>query len=535
MALTLEDAIGEQFLLSFAGTREPSRDLIETIERRHVGGVVLFRAKNVGSVAELRGLTEALQAAAAKAGRPPLLIATDQEGGQLMAIGEGTPFPGNMALGATRDERLAYRVGRALGREVAAVGVNVNFAPVCDVNNNPDNPVVGTRSFGEDPKLVARLGAAMIRGIQTSGVVACAKHFPGHGDTSSDSHHGTPVIPHDARRLQRVELPPFRAAVAAGVRMVMTAHIALPALDAGLDRPATLSPEVVRGQLRRRLGYRGVIVTDAMDMQAIDQGAGLTLDTIAAVAAGVDLLLFNHDAPRREEAYAALLHAARRGLLPCREILASGRRILALKTWCAGRKRPPLGVVGCREHRALAREVAERSVTLVREDQGRLPLHLRAGVRVAVVVPRPEDLTPADTSSHVAPSLAAAVRRYHAGTDEFIVSMSPSPADVAALVDRLARCDLVILGTLNATAHPGQAALVNAVVERGTPAIAVALRMPHDLRAYPGVSTYVCTYGILLPSIEALADALWGRIPFVGRLPVSLARRPQGRVVGRSA
>ena len=292
MALALEDAIGQQFLLSFTG-KQPSRDILEAIERRHLGGVVMFRAKNMGSLAELRGLTEALQAAAAKAGRPPLLIATDQEGGQLMAIGEGTPFPGNMALGATRDEKLAYRVGRALGRELRAVGANVDFAPVCDVNNNPDNPVVGTRSFGEDPKLVARLGAAMVRGIQAAGVAACAKHFPGHGDTASDSHHGTPIIPHDVRRLQRVELPPFRAAVAAGVRMVMTAHIALPALDAGLDRPATLSPVVLRGLLRRRLGFEGVIVTDAMDMQAIDQGAGLAVDAIAAVSAGVDLLLLD--------------------------------------------------------------------------------------------------------------------------------------------------------------------------------------------------------------------------------------------------
>jgi beta-N-acetylhexosaminidase len=522
--LTIEQAAGQLFLLSFTGKQQPSADVLATLERQHVGGVVLFRAKNMGSLAELRGLTDALQQAAAQSAQPPLLIAADQEGGQLMAIGEGTPFPGNMALGAIGNEELAYRVGFALGREVAAVGVNVDFAPVCDVNNNPDNPVVGTRSFGESPALVARLGAAMIRGIQAAGVAATAKHFPGHGDTASDSHHAAPVIPHDLRRLQRVELPPFRAAVAAGVRLVMTAHIVLPALHRGHDLPATLSPVVLKGLLRRRLRYQGLIVSDAMDMRAIDQGPGLTLDTIAAVAAGVDLLLFNLEPSRQEAAFAALVQAARRGLIPPREILESGRRILALKKWLARRKQPSLDVVGCAEHQALAREVAEKAVTLVRDRDGLVPVRLKPEARVAVVVPRPEDLTPADTSSYLVPSLAEAVRRHHPRTDQFLVSMNPAPADIQELRAKLGGYDLAILGTINATGHPGQAALVDAVLDQGTPTVAVALRMPYDLRAYPRVSTYACTYSILAPSMEAVADALWGRIPFKGRLPVSLPK-----------
>ena len=208
MSLTLEQAVGQQCLFAFIGKRRPSADILKTLRRQHVGGIVLFRAKNIGTPAELRRLTAELQKAAARAGQPPLLIAADQEGGQLMAIGDGTPFPGNLALGATRSEDLSYKVGQALGREVAAVGVNVNFAPVCDVNNNPDNPVVGTRSFGEDPALVAQLAAAMVRGVQDAGVAASAKHFPGHGDTASDSHHLAPVIPHGLDRLEQVELPP---------------------------------------------------------------------------------------------------------------------------------------------------------------------------------------------------------------------------------------------------------------------------------------------------------------------------------------
>ncbi|HEV2961090.1 MAG TPA: glycoside hydrolase family 3 protein, partial [Candidatus Angelobacter sp.] len=433
MALTLEQAVGQQFLLSFIGKQQPTRDMLAIIRRQHIGGIVLFRHKNVGSLATLRNLTAALQKAAAQANQPPLLIAADQEGGQLMAIGDCTPFPGNMALGATRSENLAHQVGQAIGRELAAVGVNVDFAPVCDVNNNPRNPVVGTRSFGEDPALVGRLSAALIQGLQSSGVAATAKHFPGHGDVSSDSHHGAPVVSHTARRIDRIELPPFRAAIKAGVRLVMTAHVVMPALNGGTSQPATVSPAILRGLLRKKLRFGGLIVGDAMDMHAMEQGPGYITEAIAAVAAGLDLVLLNHDLSRIEPAFANIVHAARRGLLSPREINASAHRILALKARVTRTKQPPLRIVGCREHVALARQVAEKSVTLVRDRAQRLPLRLRPDAKVAVVVPRTEDLTPADTSSYVTPALAAALRRYHPHVDEFFIAMNPKLPEVKAL------------------------------------------------------------------------------------------------------
>lgn len=525
MNLTLEQAVGQQFLVSFAGKHALPSDFLKVLQRQHLGGVVLFRAKNMGTLKELRELTSNLQRAAAAVGQPPLLICTDQEGGQLMAIGEGTPFPGNLALGATGSERLAFRVGQALGLEAAAVGVNVNFAPVCDVNNNPDNPVVGTRSFGEDPQQVALLSAAMVRGLQASGVAASAKHFPGHGDTTSDSHHGAPVIPHSMRRICRVELPPFIAAIEAGTRMIMTAHIVLPALGHGRDLPATLSREILHNLLRKKLGYNGLIVTDALDMGAIDQGAGLAAETIAALAAGADLLLFNHDLSRQEPVYGAILQAVRRGLLLETEVRASAKRILALKRWLKTKTQPPLETVGCNQHQALAREVAQKSITLVRDAARRLPLELAAHARVAVVVPRPKDLTPADTSSYQIPALAAAVRRLHRNVEEILYDINPSHRELRSLRNKLRDCDLAIVGTINASAHPGQALLVNELLSQGTATIAVALRMPYDLLAYPRVQTFVCTYSILPPSMEAVADALWGRIPFVGQLPVSLPYR----------
>ncbi len=525
-AMALEQAAGQQFLLTFEGREAPPQQFLEVLRRHHVGGVVLFRHKNMGNLAELRGLTHALQRAATESGQPPLLIAADQEGGQLIAVDQTTPFPGNMALGAAGSEKLAYRVGRALGKELSAVGINVDFAPVCDVNSNPLNPVIGTRSFGEDPKLVARLSAALIRGLQSAGVAATAKHFPGHGDTSSDSHHNAPIVKHDAKRIRSVELVPFRAAVKSGVRLVMTAHIVMPALNGGSNElPATLSPQILRDLLRRKMRFNGVVVSDALDMHAMEQGPGYVAETMAAVAAGIDLLLFNHDLSRVEPAWSNLVQAARRGLLSSNEMHASARRIMALKNWISRQPQEALSIIGCDEHLQLAQEVARKSVTLVRDTARLLPLRIATEEKIAVAIPRPEDLTPADTSSYVKPALADALRRYHPRVDEFSFGMSPAAEEIGALSERLAKYDVVVLGTINATAHPAQARLVQKLIKQGTRMITVALRMPYDIAAYPEAATYVCTYSILPPAMEALAEALFGRIAFIGSLPVSIPKR----------
>lgn len=524
-AMTLEQAVGQQFLLTFEGREAPPQQVLEVLRRQHVGGVVLFRHKNMGNLAELRGLTQALQRAAAESGQPPLLIAADQEGGQLIAVDQTTPFPGNMALGAASSDKLTYKVGRAIGKELSAVGINVDFAPVCDVNSNPRNPVIGTRSFGEDPKLVARLSTALIGGLQSAGVAATAKHFPGHGDTASDSHQNAPIVRHDAKRIRSVELVPFRAAVNSGVRLVMTAHIVLPALNGGSkELPATLSPRILRDLLRRKMRFNGVIVSDALDMHAMEQGSGYVAETIAAVAAGIDLLLFNHDLSRVEPACSNLVQAARRGLLSADEIHAAARRILGLKNWIKRQRQESLAVIGCNEHLQLAQEVARKAITLVRDTPQQLPVRVGADEKIAVAIPRPEDLTPADTSSYVKPVLADALRRYHPHVDEFSFAMGPAAEEIGALCERLAKYAVVILGTINATAHPAQAELVKKLIKQGTRVITVALRMPYDLAAYPEASTYVCTYSILPPAMEALAEALFGRIAFSGKLPVSIPR-----------
>ena len=533
MNLTLEQAVGQKLMMSFVGV-EPSPEILATLQRQQIGGVTLFRALNIAEPAQVRRLTGALQHAAAQSGQPPLLIAVDQEGGQLMAVDGGTTcFPGNLALGATGAPDLAYQAGYALGRELAAMGINVNYAPCCDVNSNPRNPVIGTRSFGEDPAQVMLFSAAMVQGMQAAGVAATAKHFPGHGDTASDSHHGVVVVPHDRERIRQVEFPPFAAAIAAGVRLVMTAHIALPAFEEDMALPATLSPTLLRGLLRGELGFAGVIISDALEMAAIAQGSGLVIDALASAVAGVDLLLLNADAALQQSVYAGLLQAAQRRLLAPAAVLDSARRVLALKRWVAGMPQPPLEVVGSAEHRALADAIAARAVTLVRDDARLLPLQLAPGARMAVIVPRPVDLTPADTSSYVTCSLAQELRVYHPAVDEYVVAADPTPAEIDGLRQRIDDYALVVVGTINASEQRGQAALVDALLASGVPVVAVALRMPYDLAAYPSAPTYVCTYTILPPAITALAQALCGQIPFRGRLPVSIpALYPLGHGLG---
>jgi beta-N-acetylhexosaminidase len=519
----MEQLIGQKLLLAFKGKEEPSNEILRALREYRPGGITLFRSFNMGTPAQIRALTGSLQKIARGLDLPLLLIAADQEGGQLMAFGDGTPLPGNMALGATRSPALARKAGEVLGREMAALGINVDYAPCVDVNLNPHNPVVGTRSFGEDPQAVAALGSAMIEGIQSQGVAATAKHFPGHGDTSSDSHHGLPCIPHSADRLRSVELPPFQEAMRAGVKLIMTAHLALPAFDGPDAPPATLSKNILSDLLRRDLGFDGVVVTDAMDMHAIRQGELLREDALRAAQAGADLLLITSDPQDWTRAYEALLQGAQSGQLAQADLQASLDRISRLKNWLTeNATAPDLSVIQCAEHMRVASEIAEKSITLVRDEKKYLPIKLEAGKRIAVIVPVPQDLTPADTSSYIQPKLAESIREVHAQTDEFKIPYAPGVQETASVLEQVRNYDLVVMGTINACAEEKQAEFVRQLLQMGKPVILIAMRLPYDLSAFPQAPAYVCTYSILEPSMRAVAKALFGHSMMTGHLPVSI-------------
>jgi beta-N-acetylhexosaminidase len=521
---SVEDALGQKMMLAFQGKNDIPGEVHEAIRMYRPAGFSLFRAFNIDHPAQVRGLTQSLQRVAHEHGLEPFLIAADQEGGQLMAIGEGvTLLPGNLALGAAGSPELARAAGTVLGLELAALGINVDFAPSCDVNINPLNPVIGTRSFGENAKSVAALAAAMTTGIQASGVAATAKHFPGHGDTASDSHHGVPVVDHPMERLWQVELPPFQAAIQEDVKLVMSAHLSLPAVSGRKDVPSTLSPAILKGLLRNELGYKGVIVTDAMDMKAIQQGEGLGEEAVRAVLAGCDLLLLTTKPEDHRRVYQHLLQAVQNGSIDPSELFESAQRVHVLKDWLMSQPLPPdLSVVGCARHRAVAAEIASRSITLVRDQAHILPLQLEEGQRLAVVMPQPLDLTPADTSSYLKPSLAPVLRNYYPHVDEIIIPHSPQDQDITSVLEQIRGCQAVVLGTINAYSQPCQVALVKAVLSANIATILVAFRMPYDLGSFPDAPTYLCTYSLLDPCMLALAKVLCGETRAYGRLPVSI-------------
>ena len=517
-------------MLAFVGETLPAW-VTERLTEAPVAGMTVFRHHNIRSPGQLRELTEAFQRAGAAflraASAPaPLLIAADQECGQFLALGDGpTAFAGNMALGAIGDADLAERVGEAIGREARAMGVNVIYAPVMDVATNPTNPALGIRSFGDDPAEVGRLGAAMVRGLQRAGVAAGIKHFPGLGDAAADTHYGVAVVGGSRERLEAVELLPFRAGIEAGARLVMSAHVAAPALADGSPLPATLSRAVMTGVLRGELGFDGVTISDALDMGALAQGPAQAVDVIAAARAGVDLLLCAADPEVLARIEATLVAAADREVLERSDVDASLARVAGLRQWLgsAGGPSPELEVVGSAAHLAVSRELAERSITLVRDGTRRLPIRLAADAIILAVMPTLTDLTPADTSSLVPPGLARALRAHHPRVDELVVPVAPSDTDIAGARERARDVDLVVVGTLDAVRQPSQAALVEALAANGTPTVAVALRTPWDVATYPAGVTAIATYSILPDSLDALASALFGAIPFAGRLPVAVA------------
>ena len=502
-----------QFMVSFTGLTPPAW-VLEGLRNGDISSLCLF-AYNIASPRQLRELTAQLHEAARTGNHPPPLIGIDQEGGQLVAVTGGTTeLPGNMALGATRSPELAEKAGRILGAELLAVGCNMNFAPVLDLSHTPDNPAVGVRAFSDDPTLVAELGRAMIRGMQATGIIATAKHFPGHGDTSTDSHYATPVVSRSQEALAARELVPFRAAIEEGIGAIMSAHICYPAFD---TVPATLSSRILKTLLRNDLRFDGLIITDAMDMHALEHLSSYARNA-EALHAGADLLLLGHLPDQAE-----LIRDLRTLLEPSAcERIRHMREHLPLEL-------PSLEVVGCAEHRQIEQEIADASITVVRNErrqasrgQARLPMTLAADARVAVVAVEAGNLTPADTSSGVRVRLVDAIRARHANTFGLTLPYLAEPDVLKGVLQAAAEADVVIVGTVNAKLDPSQAELVHELHRRGKSPIVVALRAPYDILAFPFIETYLCAYSIRDASTEAVAKVLFGEIPARGQLPCSL-------------
>ncbi|HKG93924.1 MAG TPA: glycoside hydrolase family 3 N-terminal domain-containing protein [Gemmatimonadaceae bacterium] len=505
--------------------------LRDEIGRERVGGYTI----SVGSPLEVAAKLNAMQAMAAV----PLIVGADLEFGagyrarggyfvpNAIDLGGATVFPPEMAVGATRDTALAYEQGRVTAIEGRALGIHVAYAPILDVNNNPGNPVINTRSYGEDPRLAARMGASFVRGLQEHGMVATGKHFPGHGDTEVNSHLALPSVGASRERLDSVELVPFRAAVGAGLGAVMSFHGAMPALDPS-GAPGTLSPRVLTGLLREQLGFRGVIISDAMDMRGVLDRYGPVRAARLAVAAGADVLIQPLSVT---ETIDAVVAGVREGDYPESRLDASVRRILEAKYALGLHRRrfvsldSARAVVGDSANGDVARRVAERSITLVKDSLRRLPLgRLAAGARVlSVTVARRTDL-PAGVAFD-----AELRTRFGALRSEF-VNADDAGSSFQRLLLAADSADVVLVSSYmghawNATSASAPRAFVDFVrqlAQRGARPVVVAFGNPYLLQQIPEAPAYVVAWGGFPVSQQAAAKALLGTIPFAGRLPITI-------------
>ncbi len=534
--MSLREKVGQMMMPWVLGDFAPEGSesdlrILEYVQRERVGGVIM----SVGSPTDVALKLNRLQERAVV----PLLVAADLETGAgyrmrgavhlpgVIDLGGATAFPSLMAVGATGDAELAYDMGRVTAAEARAVGIHVPFAPVLDVNNNPQNPIINVRSFGEDPSAVAELGVRFVEGLQDHGVVATGKHFPGHGDTEIDSHLDLPVIRVARERLDEVELRPFREAVAAGMGGLMTAHIAVPALTGAPTAPATLSGEVLTGLLRQEMGFTGIVFTDAMDMYAIDRRFRRGEAAVRAVEAGADVILMPPDI---EAAIDAIVEAVRQGRLTEERIDRSAKRILGLKERLgldAGAKVDLEEIprtVGIPGHQLVAERIAERSITLLRNERDLLPLRgTRTADVLSVTFRRRNDLL-------AGRFFDARLRETYPRLRTATLDRGSTETDYSALLRRARSTDLVVVSLyVTAISYSGTVAVpeeltsfIRELGEARVPHVVVSFGNPYLFADFPEVRAYLLAWGGSEASQKAAARSLFGDLEIRGRTPTRI-------------
>ncbi len=505
-SLSLEDRVGQVMMVGFRGTRL-DEDVEALVRGRRVGGVCLFK-HNIASARQVARLNDGLRRLLAD--HIPPFVALDQEGGNVMRVSDQVVrLPGNMALGATRSAELAYAAGRAQGEDLRRLGFNMNLAPVLDVNLNPQNPVIGIRSYGDSVSLVSEMGRAFARGQQEAGLVTVAKHFPGHGSTSTDSHEALPVM-RETREEVLAQMEPFRAVLQEGLDGLMTAHVAIPHLT-GDEVPATLSPQVLEGLLRQGLGFDGLVLTDELEMEAIVQRYGVGRAAVLAVKAGADMVLVPWRHEKKIEVYEALLAAVHSGELSAGRLEQAVCRILVAKLRRGLFQAPPLleerlASPPPPDNGEVAHLIARASVTLLRNQAGTLPLARTA--RIAVITAEA--------------SLGEALQARAPHVTVLSVPAYPSASRRAALRQQARKAalaaDVVVVGLINAR----QQELVTAAAATGRPVAVVSMGLPYLAERVEEARAVLAIYSYQPAATDAAAAALVGDIGTPGRLPVNL-------------
>jgi beta-N-acetylhexosaminidase len=549
--MTLDQKVGQLIVSSFESTFVPTDSdaydaLARAVHEAHVGGFHVFggseRAPSVllnptygtvtlGQPLEAASLLNRLQTIAPV----PLLNTADFEAGVGFRIAGATAFPRAMAFGAAGDDRLAFEAGRVTAVEARALGVHVNFAPVVDVNNNPRNPVINTRSFGEDPARVGALASAYASGLRAGGVLATLKHFPGHGDTDVDSHLGLPIIMHPRERLEQIEWQPFRAAIASGVAAVMSAHIEMPALDPSKGIPTTLSRPIVTGVLRDGIGFRGLVYTDSMGMQGVTAQFSPAEAAVRAIKAGNDVVLHS---PDDVAAFQGIRAAVEKGDIPIAQVNASVERILRAKA-IAGLNKTKLvnldaiaTTIGSRAHKAVARDVSQRSLTLIKDERNSVPLTASrdgqvlylsvldypSGWRIAApsrtFIPalreRWPNVTAVELSDRTTPSEIELVRAMAPRFDAIVASVFVRAASASGRMDLAPPLVRLLQDLARTTARAKQ------------PYVAVIFGNPYTATFLQELPAMLLTYDFYDLAEDSAVRALAGEAPITGKLPIGL-------------
>jgi beta-N-acetylhexosaminidase len=532
-SMSLRDKVAQLIIVPIYGepanTRSAEfRKYQHLIRDLHVGGVIVTGHSLNGGIRNaepyaMAALLNRLQ----KLARTPLFVAADFERGASMRVNSTTAWPYSMAFGAAQDLAGVTEEGADTARDARAMGVNWLFAPVADVNNNPDNPIINIRSFGENPEQVAKFVEAYINGAHSdrkNPVLVTAKHFPGHGDTTEDSHLALPRLDADHDRIEAVELPPFRSAIAAGVDAVMTAHLNVPALEPD-SLPATVSSKIITGVLRDELGFHGLVVTDAMDMQGLSMMFDSAEASVRAIEAGADVLLM----PKRpEEAIRGVVAAVEKGRISRKRLDDSVNRVLAAKARLGLRAKKLVDleaiadVVDSPEAAERAQEVADHAVTLVKDSKDSLPIRHSEGVCLIAFSE--------GRRSQQGIRLIDEVKKRAPGVTATVLDPSMSKADLDQVSEKTSGCsEIVAAAYVTVAAYRGNVALaggypdfLNGLIAGKVPVMLVALGNPYLVRSFPNVSAYLTTYSPTSTSEAALAKALFGEIAITGHLPVTI-------------
>ncbi len=528
----MEQKIGQLMVFGFSG-KVITEELKMLIREHYVGGIILF-GRNIGTPKEVLKLTTELQREAKLAGHEyPLFICTDQENGAVRRLGEGaTVFPGAMLLGATQNPENAYEIGRACGKELKSLGINWNLSPVLDVNNNANNPVIGVRSFGESAEKVALFGEKAMKGMQDAGIITTLKHFPGHGDTSVDSHLDLPVIDHSLERLEEVELKPFTASIQSGADIIMTAHIYFPALEDEAFLPATLSKKLITGLLREKLKFNGVVTTDCMEMNAISKTVGTAKGAIEFIKAGGDLVMISHSFGPQLETIKEVTQAVLSKEIDESMVDAAFQRVFQLKKkylkWediDLEQKMLIPDFVGGAEHRLMAEKIYRQGITIVKNENNILPLSSSPENKVLIVYPENNQTLLVEDKRYSTMSLGEAIKAIHPSADIVTISNPPTIEEIRTIIKRSIHYDKVIVATLSIVSGSMQITLIEELVEAGAEVIVLAIRNPYDLAYLPTVPVYICTYEFTETALRIAAACIYGQECVTGKLPVTIEKK----------